>query len=225
MNKDFVYKERDAGNKELFSMLIYRPIAKIMVLRAFKFINISPNIISIVSLLWVVVASIFFAFFTYPSIIIGALFLQLSYLFDVLDGQYARYKGMSTKFGQWLDPFLDTIKIVFLFISLSFGAFKAQGDPGMFVWGAIAMANSFLTFYIMNTRDKIIKSVTFEVKLAKNIYVGYEISLYLAVTLAVLFNKAHWALVFLATIGALSWIKVLATLIKYYAANKKLVEG
>lgn len=223
-SKNYIYKERDSGSKELFSMLIYRKLANILLLNVFKNLSVTPNQISFISLVIVAAGSYFFAFTEYPYILIGALLLHIGYVFDMLDGQYARYKGLSSKFGQWFDPFLDVIKVTFIFISLSYGAYVSTDNPAVFMWGLVAMANSFLTCYIMNTRSQVFKSKGFEIKLKKDIYVGYEITLYLALTFFIVFNIVYQGLIFMATIGALSWIKVYVTLRRNYLKHKEEIE-
>ena len=223
--KDFVYREKDAGHKELFSMLIYRPLAKLLMVNVFKYVKTTPNQITFFSLVLTVVASYFFAFTQYPYSLIGVLFLHIGYTFDMLDGQYARYKGMSSKFGQWFDPFLDVIKAAFIFISLSYGAYASESNnPAALIWGLIALTHCFLAYYIMNTRNQIMKGYSFEIKLKNSIYVGYEISLYWAVSLIVIFNRMYLGLIFLGTIGALGWIKVYITLKNYYIKHREEIE-
>lgn len=224
--KDAMYKGMDAGNKELFSMLIYRPAANFLLNTVFKYLNVTPNQISFLSLIVAISGSFFFAFIDYPWVIIGVLLLHLTYTFDMLDGQYARYKGLSSKYGKWFDPFIDIIKIAFIILALSYRSYyEGAGDPRTFIWGFIALVNSFLTFYILNTRGQMIKGATFEVKPAKNIYIGYEISLYWALSFFIVINKVYAGLIFLATIGTLSWIKCYITLRKYYFKNRAEIEA
>jgi phosphatidylglycerophosphate synthase len=222
--KNFTYKEMDAGHKEFLSMLIYRPIANFMLNRVFRHTNVTPNQITLFSLAIIIIASSFFAFSRYPLVLIGILFLHLGYALDMLDGQYARYKGLSSKFGQWLDPFIDVIKGAFLYTSLSYGTYLAENNPLVFLWGIIALTNTFLTFYILNTRGQIMKGHNFELKLKKYVYVGYEISLYWVMSIAVLFNKVHVGLIFLATAGAFSWIKPYITFMRYCKMHKEQIE-
>lgn len=223
--KDSMYKGMDAGNKEFFSMLIYRPAANFLLNTVFKRLNVAPNQISFLSLVIAISGSFFFAFTGYPLVLIGVVLLHLTYVFDMLDGQYARYKGLSSKYGKWFDPFIDIIKIAFILLALSYRSYYERNmDPSAFIWGFIALANSFLTFYVLNTRGQIIKGATFEVKPAKNIYVGYEISLYWAISFFVVINNVYTGLIFLASIGALSWIKCFVTLRRYYFKNKAEIE-
>jgi len=221
---DFVYKGADAGRKELFSMLIYRPIAKALIFAFFKNSKITPNQISFISLVITLIGCFFFAFFRYPFMILGVLFLHIGYVFDMLDGTYARYKGLSSKFGRWFDPFLDTIKAAGLFISISYAAYIDSGNPTVLLWGMLALVNSLITYYIMNTKSEIVKDATFEVSFGNDIYIGYEISLYLALSVIVLFNILYPGLIFMATVGALSWIKVFITARRYYVKNMDKIE-
>lgn len=224
-NFDPTYKHRDAGNKELFSMIIYRPLAKIIYLKFAKNLNITPNQISVFSLLITIIGAWFFAFSVYPVIIWGVFFVHLGYVFDMLDGQYARYKGLASKYGQWFDPFIDLNKAAFIMIALSYGAYKSSNNPLAFVWGMVAFTNTVFTYYIMNTRGQIIKGHSFEVKFKKNIYIGYEIVFYYMVSFFVIINKTYAGLIFLSTVGIFSWIKVFATLRKYYYTNKTEIEN
>ena len=222
---DTMYKAMDAGNKEFFSMIIYRPAANFLLNAIFKYLNVTPNQISFLSLVIAAFASFFFAFSEYPYVLAGVLLLHLTYTFDMLDGQYARFKGLSSKYGKWFDPFIDIIKAAFIFLALSYRVYcETSNDPNAFIFGFLAMINSFLTFYILNTRGQMIKGPTFEVKPAGNIYVGYEISLYWALSFFIIINRPYAGLIFLATAGALSWIKCYITLRNYYFKNKAEIE-
>lgn len=223
--QDYVYKERDSGGKELLSMLIYRPIARFLLEKIFKHANVTPNQISCMSLGLVAAGCLFFAFTAYPYFLIGFLFLHAGYAFDMLDGMYARYKGLSSKYGKWFDPFVDVIKVVLLFSALSYGSFTATNRPLAFFWGMLGMANAIMVFYIMNTREHVIKRPPFELKLQKNIYLGYEINFYWVLSLIGLFNLVYQGLVFLATFGALAWIKLYLSFRQYYYKHKEEIES
>ena len=223
--KDFTYKERDRGHKELLSMLIYRPFAKFLLNRMFKNSNLTPNQISFISLVLVLIGCVFFAFSPYPYMLMGFLFLHLGYAFDMLDGVYARYKELSSKYGKWFDPFLDTIKVAFLFISLSYGSFLAKGNPLVLLWGMMAMANSLITYYVMNTKEHVIKETTFQVKISNNVYLGYEISLYWALLIMGLFDAVYIGMLLLGTVGAFTWIKLYVSFRREYYSRKDEIES
>ena len=98
-------------------------------------------------------------------------------------------------------------------------------NPKALIWGGVALTQALLSYYILNTRSQVVPDSAFEVKLAKNIYVGYEISLYWAITIPVLFNKVYWGLMFLATAGAFGWIKVFISLRRHYTKNREKIEN
>ncbi len=222
--KESTYKDRDAGHKEIFSMFIYRPFSRFLLWRVFRHLSITPNQVSALSLLAAVIGSGIIAFCAYPWSLTAILFLHLSYTFDTLDGQLARYKGLTSKFGKWFDPFLDVNKTVFIFAALSYKASIAEAHPTAFLWGIAALTHSFLTFYIMNTRSHVVKELTFEVKLKDRVYLGYEVSLYWVLSLVVLLDRAYEGLILLGTLGAFSWVKAYITLAKSYYANRDTIE-
>jgi len=222
--KGYIYKEVDGGGKEFFSMIIYRPLARFLLLSIFRFTSITPNQITLISLCFAIVAALYLAFFTYPAIILALLFLHLTYTFDMLDGVYARYKGLTSKLGKWFDSFVDLIKLSAIFISLNYAAYKAENKIMVFIWGMLATTNVFLSVYLLNTRDQLMKIPPFEVKFGKNIYFGFEISLYWIISLFVLFNKIYAGLIFLGTAGILLWLKPYITLMRYYKRHKEEIE-
>ncbi len=206
--EDNIYKPEDKGNKELFSMLLYRPVANIILLRFLKDTSLTPNMVSVISLIMALIASYLFFLYDYLYLVLGALFLNMAYLFDVLDGQLARYKNMASQFGRLFDAMLDVIKVVFLFLAISGGVYMQTHNPLVLILGFVALSNAFLSFYMMVGRKLFMQSDSFAVRLKSNVYVGYEVSLYLVLTFFALINCLYIGLFFLATIGALGWIKI-----------------
>lgn len=81
----------------------------------FSKIGISPNIVTLISLvfgLWAAYA------FLHQQLILGALLVQISFMFDCVDGQLARYIGKGSPFGAWLDTVTDRIKEFLVLFSL-----------------------------------------------------------------------------------------------------------
>ena len=54
--------------------------------------------------------------------IVGAIGVQVSIIIDCADGEVARYTGVSSQFGAWLDAATDRIKEYALYAGLAFGA-------------------------------------------------------------------------------------------------------
>ncbi|MBF0493819.1 MAG: CDP-alcohol phosphatidyltransferase family protein [Candidatus Omnitrophica bacterium] len=222
--KDYFFKARDGGNKEFLSMLIYRPIAGFMLEKFFRDSKVTPNQISLMSLVVIAAGCCFFAFCPYPWNITGVLLLHFGYALDMLDGIYARYRGVSSEFGRWLDAFFDVIKGFLLFTSLAYSAYVTSGHYLILIAGMAALANTFLTFYVLNTKEHVIKEVIFEVQPWKGIYIGYEIMLYCFLSLMVVFDKIYLGLIILATFGALAWLKNCRTIWIYHLTHKETVK-
>ncbi len=221
--KDFMYKGRDAGHKEFFSMLIYRPIANFVLNKLVRHMKVTPNQISLFSLLMVFVGCVVFVKNPYPYSLVFVIFLHLGYLFDVLDGQYARYKGLESKYGQWFDAFLDTIKGALIFVSLSYKAYLIDHEPMVLLWGMVALIQSFLAFYALNSKEQVIEG-SFSIKLKRKVYVGYEASLYWAISLVVISNRLYYGLLFLGAVCAVTWLRVCVVLSRNCRVNKKMIK-
>lgn len=73
--------------------------------------NISPNTVTLISLFLGILACVCFV---YEKYIATVFFLQLSYLFDCVDGNLARKYNKATDFGDYLDHLCDFFKF-FLF--------------------------------------------------------------------------------------------------------------
>lgn len=77
--------------------------------------DIHPNIISLLSLLSTTIGV---GLFYVEQGIWGALLLQVGFGFDCLDGIFARKYGRGSKFGQFLDLFLDRISNIVIYVGL-----------------------------------------------------------------------------------------------------------
>ena len=76
----------------------------------FQYFNFTPNMITQIN----IICSILCLYYLYlGEYELGVLFLVLTYLFDALDGFYARKYKMETHFGDLLDHFTDYIFYLF----------------------------------------------------------------------------------------------------------------
>jgi hypothetical protein len=90
----------------------------------------TPNQITVTSLILALVVAGFFATGWWPLMIVGAIGVQLSIIIDCADGEVARFTGVSSQFGAWLDAATDRIKEYALYAGLAFGA----SHHGMNLW-------------------------------------------------------------------------------------------
>lgn len=101
--------------------------------------GVTPNAVTIVSLLLGLAAAGGFAVGTRAGLVAGAVLLQVSFTADVVDGQLARYTRTFSDFGAWLDATFDRAKEYAVFAGLAYGGTRA-GDDGLWVLAGLALA-------------------------------------------------------------------------------------
>jgi archaetidylinositol phosphate synthase len=120
------------------------PLAKL-------FINVNPNYITVVSFLFAVGAGISFMIAKPlalsseywkipPVLIIGALFVVLSGIFDLLDGKVARMADKVTVKGDFLDHMFDRYSDAIIIIGIVFSGYCIVG-LGVIALGSILIAS------------------------------------------------------------------------------------
>jgi phosphatidylglycerophosphate synthase len=119
------YKRRDAW----WTIFLVDPVAARLVVPIVNYTSISPNQITIVSLLvGIGSAASFFWLNTWPALIIGAALYHLSFTLDCMDGKVARVKGTGTISGGLMDWIFDRIRTGFAVIGLFGGQYRATGE-------------------------------------------------------------------------------------------------
>lgn len=92
-----------------FGKYVYRFLATYLTYFLAR-IPLTPNHISILSLLFALVAATFFGLGTHANLIIGFILLQIAMILDYCDGQVARLKGLGSQRGAWFDVLLGMIQ-------------------------------------------------------------------------------------------------------------------
>jgi len=121
---------------------LLRPVAEWLIR-----MHVRPNTITSASAIVVIGAG---AAFGLDQPRLGALWLLLSGLLDILDGQVARRGGMVSRFGAFFDSTLDRIGEAALYVGIAiyFQTAEAQAHPVMGVFAALAaLTASFLVSY------------------------------------------------------------------------------
>jgi phosphatidylglycerophosphate synthase len=96
----------------------------------------TPNSITLVSLYISLITALLFATGNRLALVVGAFLVQLSIIVDCSDGEVARYTGVSSKLGAWLDASTDRVKEYAIYAGLAYGASR----NGQSLWGwAIAL--------------------------------------------------------------------------------------
>jgi hypothetical protein len=104
--------------------------------------GLTPNVVTLVSLLVGLGAAAAVATGERWGYVTGAVLLMASFALDCVDGQVARYARTFTALGGWLDATLDRVKEYAVYAALAVGASRTGDD----VWLLAVAALALLTF-------------------------------------------------------------------------------
>jgi len=98
---------------------------------------VTPNQVTAVSILLGLAAVGCFAVGSWPAALAGAVLFVVSYVLDNCDGEVARIKGLSSRFGMLLDTFGDWLVHTLLFAGMGVGVWRQTGEM-IWVWLGVA---------------------------------------------------------------------------------------
>ncbi len=126
--------------EEILDLLIYRPLSFLFVKLVYH-TNLTPNQISVISMIFGLASGILFYFGEYKFIIAGGVSIFISNILDCADGQLARLKKNGTKVGRIIDGFIDYVTGASIFFGIGFALYHITGNA-MFSWG-LALLGGF----------------------------------------------------------------------------------
>ena len=100
--------------------------------------NITPTKVTIISFIFSILAAINFATGEYKYTILGAIFLQIAFILDLIDGEIARYKNLKSEFGGWLDSISDNLMLFAVCVGIAIGSFIQYKNPLTLILGILA---------------------------------------------------------------------------------------
>lgn len=112
-----------------YSVYVNRRIGRVLAAVAYR-IGLTPNQVSIISAVhsFIAIGLIAFGPVNVPMGLLIALLLVLGYAWDSADGQVARLRGGGSPQGEWLDHFIDTLKIASLHLAVLIGLYRVLPD-------------------------------------------------------------------------------------------------
>ncbi len=116
-------KKRKSDKDDPWLYFVVRPISFYPTWLFLK-LGISANQTTYIGLIIGVIGCIFLASGSYWAIIAGAVLVNIRFLFDVVDGNVARYTNSCTKYGHYIDGITTYIMVPLTFITIGIGVFN-----------------------------------------------------------------------------------------------------
>ena len=146
---------KDEGGMHWFERNFYRRIS-IYFTKIFLKIGISANQATLLSLISALFGGLFLIFATnILYLFISALFLILCLVLDRVDGETARYSKSSSKLGAHFDSMVGTFLHAYVIICMTFGAYIALHDIGIFAFGFLAVILNLLSIISSSNIERI----------------------------------------------------------------------
>lgn len=138
-----------------YSVYVNRPVGRVLAAFAYR-LGLSPNQVTLVSAAFTFAGILIIALapITVLSGILIWLLLALGYAWDSADGQVARLRGGGSLAGEWLDHFVDAVKISSLHLAVLVGLSRVEGLPQ--AWLLVPLAFTIVantTFFAMILND------------------------------------------------------------------------
>ncbi|MAG47651.1 hypothetical protein CL617_03520 [archaeon] len=210
MNKDYKEMRKKSGHEHLIS-LFYRPLTE-RITKVLLKTPVTPNQLTTLEILMALLTGFFFALGEWKFLIIGAILAQFSLIFDLLDGQVARYKKLRTMFGSFYDKIANKIMKYLMFLGATIGVYRMTGSTIFLVIGAIAIFNITMISFITHVRhlQGYSRNIS-ELPRSKKYFIPFGMLTVVAISVFALFNILDVYLFLFATLGTLAWIKQLFT--------------
>jgi phosphatidylglycerophosphate synthase len=122
--------------------------------------RITPNQITFLSLVFGLLSAWFYVSGRLDALVWGAVFLYGKVFLDNVDGNLARVRGTSSRFGRFLDSLADFLVTVLVYIGISFYLVQATGDAkfwflGLFGLLVCFMQSTFFVFYLVSYTSRV----------------------------------------------------------------------
>jgi phosphatidylglycerophosphate synthase/CTP:molybdopterin cytidylyltransferase MocA len=109
---------------------------------------ITPNMVSLFTLLVSFLAGACFALGGYWNTLLGAILSVWASILDGSDGEVARLKLLASDFGAWLETICDYLYYLFIFAGMAIGLARSTGKTSFVAWGCALFVGAIITFII-----------------------------------------------------------------------------
>ncbi len=109
-----------------------RPLASLLVRLVFR-TNLTPNQLTVIAFFIGLGSAYLYTYGEPVYFLWGGILAQLASIVDCADGMLARSKGLCSKYGAFLDLFLDRVTDFLLFSGIAVGHYLYSGDLKLFI--------------------------------------------------------------------------------------------
>ena len=119
---------------------------------------LTPNLVTLLSLVLGLAAGAMFATGGYAEGIWGAAFLAGNYILDNCDGEIARHRNLTSRFGHYFDSFVDWVVHAVFFAGLGYG-YAVRTDNEIWLWlGLVGTLGTTINYWIGVWVDAVYKA-------------------------------------------------------------------
>ncbi len=183
------------NNDSLMDRMITRLVSR-QLTRLFLGSSITPNQITLLSLLFGLASGACFYSGSYRLGLAGAGLLVISAWIDCTDGEIARLKFLESKLGKQLDIYSDNIVHVTIFFAIGMGATQATGQKLYLLFGGLAVLGTLISFTLLNTSIMDKKSAGAQNQVPESLQeqIANRDFIYLILLMAIV-GKLHWFII------------------------------
>ena len=127
----------------------------------------------------------------YLALLLGGFLAQFASIVDGCDGEVARLKFQTSRYGGWLDAVLDRYADALLLFGLTWHAYADKTDSLILLTGFLAIIGSFMVSYTADKYDRLMRN---RIRHGKGFRLGRDVRVFL-IFLGALFNQAPLTLV------------------------------
>lgn len=213
----------------VYTYNIITPASKYLIYFYYK-LGVRPNLVTIVSLVYMLFALILLEGSSSVQKIFGVVLLQIAYVNDYADGGLARLYNSSSKFGEYFDLIVDRVTgfIVYGWFYFKIMQLGNNVDDYVVVWGYLSIASILTLSFSMDIKKYIFppKRVLGDIK-NRAIKIGGRVLfnlvdtgiVYLLLSVSYIFDAGitHYILL---SYGILSFIFLVAIIVLTHSSNK-----
>ena len=122
--------------------------------------SITPNQITFLSLIFGLASAGFYVSEIPDALVWGAIFLYGKVFLDNVDGNLARVRGTTSRFGRFLDSLADFLVTVLVYIAVTMYLVRKTGVQEYWILGLLGllfcfMQSTFFVFYLVNYTSRV----------------------------------------------------------------------